>query len=42
MKEKGTSDPKAGSLKESTEDWLPANFKAGGRKDLRRRYFITG
>jgi hypothetical protein len=42
MKEKGTSDPKAGYLKESTEDWLPANFKAGGRKDLRRRYFITG
>jgi phosphatidylserine/phosphatidylglycerophosphate/cardiolipin synthase-like enzyme len=40
MQEKGTSDPKAGFLKERTEDWLPANFKAGGRKDLRRRYFM--
>jgi len=40
MQEKGTSDPKAGFLKEKTEDWLPANFKAGGRKDLRRRYFV--
>jgi phosphatidylserine/phosphatidylglycerophosphate/cardiolipin synthase-like enzyme len=42
MQEKGTSDPTAGYLKEKTEDWLPANFKADGRKDLRRRYFITG
>lgn len=42
MKEKGSSDPKAGYLKESTEDWLPTNFKAGGRKDLRQRYFIAG
>jgi phosphatidylserine/phosphatidylglycerophosphate/cardiolipin synthase-like enzyme len=40
MKEKGTSDPKAGYLKETTEEWLPAHFKAGGRKDLRRRYFM--
>lgn len=40
MQEKGTSDPKAGFLKEKTEEWLPANFKAGGRKDLRRRYFM--
>jgi phosphatidylserine/phosphatidylglycerophosphate/cardiolipin synthase-like enzyme len=40
MQEKGTSDPKAGFLKEKTEDWLPANFKEGGRKDLRRRYFM--
>jgi phosphatidylserine/phosphatidylglycerophosphate/cardiolipin synthase-like enzyme len=40
MQEKGTSDPKAGYLKEKTEEWLPANFKAGGRKDLRRRYFM--
>ena len=40
MQEKGTSDPKAGFLKEKAEDWVPANFKAGGRKDLRRRYFI--
>jgi phosphatidylserine/phosphatidylglycerophosphate/cardiolipin synthase-like enzyme len=40
MQEKGTSDPKAGFLKEKTEEWLPANFKAGGRKDLRRRYFL--
>lgn len=40
MQEKGTSDPKAGYLKEKTEEWLPAHFKAGGRKDLRRRYFM--
>jgi phosphatidylserine/phosphatidylglycerophosphate/cardiolipin synthase-like enzyme len=40
MQEKGTSDPKAGYLKETTEEWLPANFKGGGRKDLRRRYFM--
>ena len=40
MQEKGTGDPKAGYLKEKTEEWLPANFKAGGRKDLRRRYFL--
>jgi hypothetical protein len=39
MQEKGTSDPKAGFLKEKTEEWLSANFKAGGRKDLRRRYW---
>lgn len=40
MQDKGTSDPKAGFLKEKTEDWLSANFKEGGRKDLRRRYFM--
>jgi hypothetical protein len=40
MREKGTSDPGAGFLKEKTEEWLPANFKEGGRKDLRRRYFM--
>jgi hypothetical protein len=32
MQEKGTSDPKAGFLKEKTEDWLSANFKEGGEK----------
>jgi phosphatidylserine/phosphatidylglycerophosphate/cardiolipin synthase-like enzyme len=42
MKKKGTSDPKAGFLKEKTEEWLPAHFTPDGRKDLRRRYFITG
>jgi hypothetical protein len=40
MQEKNTSDPKAGFLKEDTEEWLPAHFKKGGRKDLRRRYFM--
>lgn len=39
MKKLGTSDPKAGFLKEKTEDWLPQNFQKG-RKDLRRRYFM--
>ena len=40
MQEKRTIDPKAGFSKQKTEDWLPANFKHGGRKDLRRRYFM--
>jgi phosphatidylserine/phosphatidylglycerophosphate/cardiolipin synthase-like enzyme len=40
MQEKGTGDPKAGFLKETTDEWLPAHFKKGGRKDLRRRYFV--
>jgi phosphatidylserine/phosphatidylglycerophosphate/cardiolipin synthase-like enzyme len=40
MQEKGTSDPNARFLKEKTEGWLPAHFKTGGRKDLRRRYFL--
>jgi hypothetical protein len=42
LKKKGKSDPSAGFLKDKSEDWLPAHFKANGRKDLRRRYFITG
>jgi hypothetical protein len=40
LQEKGTNDPKAGILKEKIEEWLPGHFKAGGRKDLRRRYFM--
>jgi len=40
MQEKGTGDPKAGFLKENTDEWLPAHFKKRGRKDLRRRYFM--
>ncbi|HKE57900.1 MAG TPA: hypothetical protein VKB46_14405 [Pyrinomonadaceae bacterium] len=40
MQKKGTSDSKAGFLKEKTEEWLPPHFKARGRKDLRRRYFM--
>jgi len=40
MKKKGTGSPDAGFLKERTQDWLPPHFKAGGRKDLRRRYFM--
>lgn len=38
MQEKKTSDPKAGFLKETTEEWLPSHVKAG--KDLRRRFFV--
>ena len=40
LKEEGKSDPKAGFLKDKTSDWLPAHFQPGGRKDLRRRYFM--
>ena len=40
LREKGKSDPGAGYLKDKAEEWLPANFKPGSRKDLRRRYFM--
>ena len=40
MQEKGTSDPKAGFLKDDPVQWVPANFKKGSRKDLRRRSFM--
>jgi hypothetical protein len=39
MKEAGTSDPNAGFLKETAEEWVPQHFKKG-RKELRRRYFM--
>jgi len=40
LKKAGTNDPEAGFLKEDAADWVPAHFKKGGRKDLRRRYFM--
>lgn len=40
MKDAGTHDPNAGYLKERAEDWVPGHFQKGGRKDLRRRYFV--
>ncbi|MBI3866033.1 MAG: hypothetical protein HY290_29500 [Planctomycetia bacterium] len=40
MKEKEIHDPDAGYLKERAADWVPQHFKKGGRKDLRRRYFM--
>lgn len=35
----GKGDPNAGYLKEKSEDWVPAHFKAGP-KEKRRRYFM--
>lgn len=39
MKKAGTSDPDAGFLKETSNEWVPQHFKPG-RKELRRRYFM--
>jgi phosphatidylserine/phosphatidylglycerophosphate/cardiolipin synthase-like enzyme len=36
----GKLDPKAGYLKEKTEDWVTAHFKAGSPKERRRRFFM--
>jgi phosphatidylserine/phosphatidylglycerophosphate/cardiolipin synthase-like enzyme len=40
MKKAGTHDPNAGFLKEDAKAWVPQHFTKGGRKDLRRRYFM--
>jgi hypothetical protein len=40
LKAAGKLDPKAGYLKEKTDDWLAAHFKVGGPKEKRRRYFM--
>lgn len=40
LKKAGTHDPDAGFLKETAEEWVPAHFKTGARKALRRRYFM--
>jgi len=40
LKAAGRLDPKAGYLKENTDDWLPSHFKIGGPKEKRRRYFM--
>jgi phosphatidylserine/phosphatidylglycerophosphate/cardiolipin synthase-like enzyme len=39
MKKAGTSDPDAGFLKNTANEWVPQHFKPG-RKELRRRYFM--
>jgi hypothetical protein len=39
MKKAGTSDPDAGFLKDTANEWVPQHFRPG-RKELRRRYFM--
>jgi phosphatidylserine/phosphatidylglycerophosphate/cardiolipin synthase-like enzyme len=40
INEAGTGDPDAGFLKNQADDWVPQHFRQG-RKQLRRRYFMT-
>lgn len=40
LTEAGKSDPEAGYLKTSTDDWLPAHFSSDSYKAKRRRYFV--
>jgi phosphatidylserine/phosphatidylglycerophosphate/cardiolipin synthase-like enzyme len=40
LRQQDRSTPDAGYLKESAEDWVPANFDRNGHKAKRRKYFV--